>query len=116
MKTYQEILDSTPDFGADFVDGQDVYELFQYSDSDKEKLPEDITILFARHLEEYYDSSAIVIFRKNSELYEVHGSHCSCYGFEEQWCPEPLVLKELEHRMIEGCTWYEADLKHFLEI
>lgn len=43
------------------------------------------------------DSSAFIVFRKGGELYEVNGSHCSCYGFSEsdysggsttQWQPE----------------------------
>ena len=34
------------------------------------------------------DSSNWFLFRKNGELFENHGSHCSCYGFEDQWSPE----------------------------
>ncbi len=35
------------------------------------------------------DSDAFIVYKaKNGKFYEVHGSHCSCYGFEGQWEPE----------------------------
>ena len=34
------------------------------------------------------DSDAFIVFKRGGQLYEVHGSHCSCYGFERQWDPE----------------------------
>lgn len=36
------------------------------------------------------DSDAFVVFRRGGRLYEVNGSHCSCYGFEGQWEPEEV--------------------------
>ena len=33
--------------------------------------------------------------RKSSELYETHGGHCSCYGFEGQFEPEETNLAYL---------------------
>src|SRR5690606_7447254 len=36
----------------------------------------------------YEDVSLFVFLGTDGKLYEVHGSHCSCYGFEEQWQPE----------------------------
>lgn len=38
------------------------------------------------------DSSGFFVFRKGRSLFEVHGSHCSCYGFEDQWSPEKTSL------------------------
>ena len=35
-----------------------------------------------------YDGDAHVLYVENHKLYEVHGSHCSCYGLEDQWSPE----------------------------
>ena len=56
-------------------------------------------ILFANYENECYEGYAFVIFRgKDGILYEVNGSHCSCYGLEDQWEPEPIVLKELKNR------------------
>lgn len=34
------------------------------------------------------DSSNWFLLRKNGQLYENHGGHCSCNGFEGQWSPE----------------------------
>ena len=42
-----------------------------------------------------YDGEAHVIFRKDGKLYEVNGSHCSCYGLEGQWTPEETTLAAL---------------------
>ena len=49
-----------------------------------------------------------MLFEQNGELYEVNGSHCSCYGLEGQWEPDRVLLKELEHRLLNG-TWGEDD-------
>ena len=62
----------------------------------------DIKILFASYSYENYSGDAFVLFSKDGELFEVNGSHCSCYGLEYQWSPEPVVLKELEHRLTVG--------------
>ena len=44
------------------------------------------------------DSSSWFLLRdkKTKVLYEVHGSHCSCYGFEGQWTPEETTLEYLQ--------------------
>ena len=66
---------------------------------------EGIEILLAYYLYECYGGYAFVLFRKDGELYEVNGSHCSCYGLEGQWEPEETTVEALRHRL-------EAD-KHF---
>lgn len=44
-------------------------------------------------------SSAFVLFDKGGALFEVNGSHCSCYGFEGQWEPESVGdLRAIEIR------------------
>lgn len=49
------------------------------------------------HMQQYdYDGEAWILFRRNGELFEVHGSHCSCYGYEEQWKPEAASVKHLK--------------------
>lgn len=40
-----------------------------------------------------------VVFRKEDKLYEVHGSHCSCYGLEGQWSPEETSFEALLDRL-----------------
>lgn len=44
------------------------------------------------------DSAGFYVFRKGRKLYEVHGSHCSCYGFENQWSPEATSLAFLRSK------------------
>lgn len=43
------------------------------------------------------DSSSFFLLRnkKTKKLYENHGSHCSCYGFEGQWKPELTTIEYL---------------------
>lgn len=45
-----------------------------------------------------YSGSAVVIFRRDDKLFEVHGSHCSCMGLEEQWEPEETTIEALRMR------------------
>lgn len=68
----------------------------------------DINILFASYGNANYTGDAWVLFEKDGKLYEVNGSHCSCHGLEEQWCPEEVVLAELENRLVNG-TFGEDD-------
>jgi hypothetical protein len=41
------------------------------------------------------DSSSFFLLEKDGKLYENHGSHCSCYGFEGQWKPEETTIEYL---------------------
>lgn len=45
-------------------------------------------VLLAVYIQESYEGAAFVLYRRNGVLYEVNGSHCSCYGLEGQWKPE----------------------------
>jgi hypothetical protein len=60
-------------------------------------VPNEGGILFASYGGACYEGDAVVIFQKNGKLYEVHGSHCSCYGLEGQWRPEETTLESLAH-------------------
>lgn len=59
-------------------------------------------ILFASYNQDNYSGDAWVLFEENGELFEVNGSHCSCYGLEGQWEPEKVTLEELEYRLTKG--------------
>ena len=63
---------------------------------------QDIEVLFASYEYAGYEGDAFVLFRKDGKLYEVNGSHCSCYGLEGQWEPEETTIEALEHRLKEG--------------
>lgn len=60
------------------------------------------TVIVASYTYEDYSGSAMVVFRKEGKLYEVHGSHCSCNGLEGQWEPEETSLEALQHRLENG--------------
>lgn len=49
------------------------------------------------------DSSNWFLFERDGKLYEVNGSHCSCYGFEGQWKPEETTLEYLKS---DKCPFY----------
>ena|ERR1041385_6743058 len=73
---------------------------------------EDVEILLATYVYADYNGDAFVLFRKNGKLFEVNGSHCSCYGLSErgwgpndsrtQWQPEETSKETLLHRIKEG--------------
>ena len=63
---------------------------------------QDLEVLLASYSYENYSGDAFVLFRKNGQLFEVHGGHCSCYGLEGQWEPEETTIESLEHRLSEG--------------
>lgn len=69
--------------------------------------------MFAAYENESYEGYALVIFSKEGKLYEVNGSHCSCYGLEDQWSPEETSLDALRMRKYSyGNMQY--DLEQFL--
>lgn len=59
-----------------------------------------------------YCGSSLVVYEKGGRLYEVNGSHCSCYGLEGQWEPEETSWNALSMRDLSGeCEGsYEAHL------
>jgi hypothetical protein len=57
-------------------------------------------VLFASYVQGGYEGSAIVVFRQNGKLYEVHGGHCSCNGLEGQWSPEEATADSLAKTII----------------
>jgi hypothetical protein len=59
-------------------------------------------ILFASYGTDNYSGDAFVLFEKNGKLYEVNGSHCSCYGLEGQFEPEETTLEAIEMRLTKG--------------
>jgi len=49
------------------------------------------------------DSTSFFLFKdKAGKFYEMHGSHCSCYGFEDQFKLEETERQALWYRMNEG--------------
>jgi hypothetical protein len=49
------------------------------------------------------DSSSFFLLRdKDGNLFEVHGSHCSCFGFENQFNLEETTVEALKFRINES--------------
>lgn len=59
-------------------------------------------ILLASYSQSSYDGCAFVLFLRDGKLWEVNGSHCSCYGLEGQWEPEETSVEALRHRVTHG--------------
>ncbi|HWQ74514.1 MAG TPA: hypothetical protein VN441_04300, partial [Syntrophomonas sp.] len=58
------------------------------------------------------DSSSFFLLRDKStgDLYENHGSHCSCYGFEGQFEPEKTTMEYLvSDKFSFFCGGYDDD-------
>ena len=88
----------------------------QYSDNDydyvKEKLEKlDVLIAYESVGSWGCDSTAFFVFKnkETGELYEMHGSHCSCYGFEGQFRLEPTTAEALKARVNEARSRNEDD-------
>lgn len=73
---------------------EDVQEAFYISNSDLEG----VEIIYAHYETPAYEGYAHVIFIKRGRIYEVNGSHCSCFGLEDQWHPEETVPLALLNR------------------
>lgn len=65
-----------------------------------------------------YCGSSFVLFIKDGKLYEVNGSHCSCYGLEGQWSPEETSWDALKTRHFygDGCDGYNTAKEEFDKI
>lgn len=71
-------------------------------DSQEAKAPEGMAqedeIIIAAYGGGAYDGDAFVLFERDGKLYEVNGSHCSCFGLEDQWTPELTTWAALAMR------------------
>lgn len=75
-----------------------------------------MNILVASYTYECWSGDAYVLLEQGGTLYEVHGSHCSCFGLSEngiggettQFQPDPVTPAEIRHRLEKG-TWGEED-------
>jgi hypothetical protein len=91
-----------------FSDLRDVFQKFNVSASDV--FPTERGMLVASYNVEGYEGSAFVLFRHKGVLYEVHGSHCSCYGLEDQWKPEVTSWKAIALRVKNDHSIYGLDI------
>lgn len=79
-----------------FADAADVFGQFNVSEDEQK----DVEFIYAFYNQECYEGSAFVLFVRKDKLYEVNGSHCSCFGLEDQWSPEETSVEALNKRNI----------------
>ena len=78
--------------------GWDLDDMAEQFRVDRDALPAAEDVIWARYEYECYEGNALVIYMRGDTLYEVHGSHCSCYGLEDQWDPEDTTWAALAMR------------------
>lgn len=61
-----------------------------------------VKVILASYGTPSYEGYAFVLFERDGKLFEVAGSHCSCYGLEGQWKPEEITVEALRHRLNNG--------------
>jgi hypothetical protein len=76
----------------------DIADDFQYAGTD---FPTAKEIIFASYATDN-DGDAFVVYKRKNLLYEVNGSHCSCFGLEGQWSPEVTSKMALGLRQLNG--------------
>lgn len=79
---------------------KEVADDWEYSDAEREKIAAQIgEVLFHEYATGNYEGYGFTLFRdKEGRLMESNGSHCSCYGLEGQWSPEPTFKEALQKR------------------
>lgn len=96
----KETFDSIRTSGQPIFDGfSDATDVFDNFNVPYEVRPL-IDIIYVNYEMGDYDGSATVwYFRRDTEkYYETYGSHCSCYGLEDQWSDEEICFPELAKR------------------
>lgn len=63
-----------------------------------------------------YDGEACVVYKSEGRLYEVNGSHCSCYGLEDRWKPDGTNKRILSMRSSFDDSEFEEVYKEMLDV
>jgi hypothetical protein len=73
---------------------------FALDSLERAEIEADFEVLHAYYEYEDYSGRAFVVLRSRVDggLWEVNGSHCSCYGLEDQWDLESTTFEALAHR------------------
>ena len=101
-----------------FSDVDEVKKQFEVSDEDWKG----VNVIYGNYGSYSYDGDAMVVFEKDGKLYQVEGSHCSCYGLEGQWIPTETNLMALraykpssDYFVPDGIEGWEKTLKELAE-
>lgn len=92
------------------------YEGFEnWEDVGKEfatEMPQNVIPLCAIYNQEDYEGSAVVVYVEGHDLKFVYGSHCSCFGLEDQWDPEIIEWEAAETVLDQ--TYYLRGYKEYV--
>jgi len=55
--------------------------------------------------EDYEGSAHVLVLTENGKLLENYGSHCSCFGLEDQWKPNKVSVKYTQKQLHNGHSW-----------
>ncbi len=109
-------IDMVGDFEGIYIDAEEYYSTkspyanVEYWIDRKQKMTDalasdkwkNMEVLLASYNYEDHSGDAFVLFKRDGKLYEVNGSHCSCYCLEDQWEPEETTIESLRHRLYKG--------------
>ena len=62
-------------------------------------------VLFAWYGTEALEGKAFILLERDSQLYSVFATHCSCNGLEGQWNPQRTSWTTLKHLLRAGDEW-----------
>lgn len=104
MKTIEQLKAQTPVYLHIFKDRESVIHEFAPTWASKTNANdfEGVQILFASYGQDNWSGEAWVLFEQDGKLFEVNGSHCSCYGLEDQWEPQETALEAIKLRLDKG--------------
>ena len=91
-----------------FDDWADVQERFSMND------PEPQAVIWAEYDNGGYDGQAYVFYYNEGKFWYNEGSHCSCYGLEDQWDPEEYSLETLKGQMERATYGFFVDRKELI--
>ncbi|MEO6305036.1 MAG: hypothetical protein ABIP51_17900 [Bacteroidia bacterium] len=102
MKTFKAFLKQLkkkPVYLEDFSCREDVFSNFNKTED-----PDILICIAVYYPGDYCGDATVIYYRKSTnKYYQTYGSHCSCYGLENQWeSDEEINMIELEGRILRG--------------
>lgn len=100
----------------ELFEGQSDKEIMEQFKAEPDQM-KGVTILYAYYTYEDYSGDATVIFLKDGRLFEVHDSHCSCYGLGEGgWNPEETTVENFIHYINRGAQPMGVDYQMVVDL
>ena len=85
-----------------FLEGFDNLEAVHSGYSIDPAVTKGYDVVVAVYNHEGYEGDAYVLWHRDGQYYESFGSHCSCYGLEEQFDFQDTAEVALKHRFLKG--------------